>query len=42
MCVATNSDAVVTCTGDLLPAASTTLTIQLTVGPAAPPKLTVR
>ncbi len=41
-CVASNSDAVVTCTGDLLAGASTTLTIPLTVGPAAPPKLTVK
>jgi uncharacterized protein DUF11/CARDB protein len=42
VCVASNSNAVVTCTGDLLAGASTTLTIPLTVGPAAPPKLTVK
>jgi uncharacterized repeat protein (TIGR01451 family) len=41
-CGASNSNAVVTCTGDLLAGASTTLTIPLVVGPAAPPKLTVK
>ncbi len=41
-CVASNANAVVTCTGDLLAGASTTLTIPLTIQAGAPPKLTVK
>ena len=41
VCVATNSDALLTCTGDLDAGESTTLTIEFLVDAAPPPKLTV-
>ena len=41
VCVATNLDALLTCTGDLDAGESTTLTIEFLVDAAPPPKLTV-
>lgn len=41
VCVASNSNALLTCTGDLDAGESTTLTIEFTVTAATPPKLTI-
>lgn len=41
VCAATNSNALLTCTGDLDAGESTTLTIEFTVSAATPPKLTL-